>query len=224
MALITSNATLTPATDQLTGQSNSAMRVGIDVMGLSLPHFEDSAQSFLATMSESITGREEEWIRSALPGPGHPQSEGQREALERIYDLWTHKEALTKNLGLGLGFDFKRIQMGFWLCRGSGDGGANREQRRSGNGTILEMDGQLADQYSFVEISLPAGRGNASAEQRRVGAQCVVCRGPQRRVVTGSAGGCEQIAPRMRSTEAVESGLLRMMTMEELVEKAKAMR
>lgn len=221
MALITFNATLTPATDQLTGQSNSAMRVGIDVMGLSLPHFEESAQSFLCTMSESITGPEEEWIRSALPGPGRPPSEGQREALERIYDLWTHKEALTKNLGLGLGFDFKRIQMGFWLCQG---GTGNRDQRRSESSTILEMDGRLADQYSFVEISLPAGRGNASAEQRRVGAQCVVCRGPQRRVVTGSAGACEQIAPRTRSTEAAESGLLRMMTMEELVEKAKAMR
>ena len=33
------------------------------------------------------------------------------DALQRLYLVWTLKEAYTKALGLGLGFDFKRIEV-----------------------------------------------------------------------------------------------------------------
>ena len=45
-------------------------------------------------------------LEHALLRPGVPETE----RLQRFYWMWTLKEAYTKALGLGLGFDFKRIE------------------------------------------------------------------------------------------------------------------
>ena len=46
------------------------------------------------------------------------------DALQRLYLVWTLKEAYTKALGLGLGFDFKRIEVDVRANRISVDGTA----------------------------------------------------------------------------------------------------
>lgn len=181
-------------------------RVGIDVMSLHLPHFESSPSSFLDTMQDSVTPAEEGWVRSALHAG---QSE---EGLERLWDLWTHKEALTKNLGLGLGFDFKRVELALWECKPQ-----DRRERRGKCEEVLRMDGRKADQYVFTEVSLPAGKGNGSSEQRRRGSKLVVCEGP----FAAPQGERDQIAPSIAHKQAEEEGWLKIWTMQELVDEAK---
>lgn len=180
-----------------------------------LPHFESSPSTFLDTMQDSVTPSEAEWVRAAL-NAGESD-----EGLERLYDLWTYKEALTKNLGLGLGFDFKRVELAFCECEPEVRG---REGRRSGveGKGVLSMDGKRAPQYVFTEVGLPAGIGNGSAEARRKGSKMVVCEGPYE-VGDAGDGARAQICPSIPHTKAVERGLLRMWTMQELVDEAKTL-
>ncbi|PCH41391.1 4'-phosphopantetheinyl transferase [Wolfiporia cocos MD-104 SS10] len=79
-----------------------AYRVGIDVMKLQLPRRETFA-AFVELFSDQLTALEKHIL---LPSPPLAQ----QEALRRFYLIWTLKEAYTKALGLGLGFDFKRIE------------------------------------------------------------------------------------------------------------------
>ena len=64
--------------------------------------------------------------------------------LSRLYDVWTYKEALTKNMGLGLGFDFSRIQVGFWHTEPQ-----------------LLVDGRAESRYRFREVALQTHGRNA---------------------------------------------------------------
>ncbi|KAH9844017.1 uncharacterized protein C8Q71DRAFT_793629 [Rhodofomes roseus] len=82
-----------------------AYRLGIDVMKVHRPEHEAFA-NFLEAFSDQLTPLEH---RSLLPSPSEP-SLPESEALYRFYLIWTLKEAYTKALGLGLGFDFKRIE------------------------------------------------------------------------------------------------------------------
>lgn len=209
---------------------NETVRVGIDVMGLSLPHFEQSPATFLETMSDSMTAEERLWVASALPAAGSTKQPAEAdEALQRLYDLWTYKEALTKNLGMGLGFDFKRVQVGLWKCQDAN----NRRKRRTvlptrshdDEHTVLSMDGSASRSYTFTEVTLPAGKGNVSAGQRKAGSKVVVCLGPHEdgiRIETGSKPTVRlpQIRPSITQDEAVRSDLLRIWTMQELVDAA----
>ncbi|KAF7433277.1 copper chaperone of lysine biosynthesis protein [Pleurotus ostreatus] len=77
-----------------------AYGIGVDVMKLSIPR-RNSFKSFVEGVSDALTAKE----YGSLIG-GIPQDEG----LRRFFWIWTMKEAYTKALGSGLGFDFKRVE------------------------------------------------------------------------------------------------------------------
>ncbi|KAF8845707.1 hypothetical protein BDN67DRAFT_919153 [Paxillus ammoniavirescens] len=81
-----------------------AYNLGVDVMQLKVPPritFPDFVDSVSSQESNQLTARERNIVLADIP-------EG--EALRRFYWVWTLKEAYTKALGIGLGFDFRRIQ------------------------------------------------------------------------------------------------------------------
>ncbi|KAI0637858.1 hypothetical protein C8Q77DRAFT_1088160 [Trametes polyzona] len=82
-----------------------AYRVGIDVMLLQLPK-RDTFPGFVEIFKDQLTDLER---RILLPTSSAPPL-SQHEELRRFYLIWTLKEAYTKALGLGMGFDFSRIE------------------------------------------------------------------------------------------------------------------
>lgn len=92
-----------------------AYNIGVDVMQLKVPprstfpQLVDAVSSqvrrscllvSLAHMSQ-LTPLEQTLLRADIP---------ESEAIRRFYWVWTLKEAYTKALGIGLGFDFRRIE------------------------------------------------------------------------------------------------------------------
>uniref|UniRef100_A0ABQ0LS09 holo-[acyl-carrier-protein] synthase n=1 Tax=Mycena chlorophos TaxID=658473 RepID=A0ABQ0LS09_MYCCL len=77
-----------------------AFTLGIDVMKVRVPGRESLA-SFVDSMADQLTTLERRLIASAAD---------QDQALERFFWMWTAKEAYTKALGFGLGFDFQRVE------------------------------------------------------------------------------------------------------------------
>ncbi|CAE6522174.1 unnamed protein product [Rhizoctonia solani] len=75
--------------------------VGIDVMRVALPR-RTSMNEFVEFVSEQLTARE----KAALD----PEAGSEATRLLRLYRMWTVKEAYTKALGEGLGYDFARIE------------------------------------------------------------------------------------------------------------------
>ncbi|KAK0549228.1 hypothetical protein OC846_003384 [Tilletia horrida] len=119
------------------------LRVGIDVMAVALPQFDPSVAGFVNMMELAMTPSEKHWVYAANPSarsaednddnydffalkkagstrnPPQQPEELKPEDLEmlmRLYDLWTYKEAFTKNVGRGLGFDFSTIEVALWRC------------------------------------------------------------------------------------------------------------
>ncbi|KAF7985217.1 hypothetical protein HWV62_7850 [Athelia sp. TMB] len=76
-----------------------AYRLGVDVMKVELPKRE-SFPAFVRIFSDQLTPLETQMVLSV------PQADGVR----LFFGIWTMKEAYTKALGLGLGFDFSRIE------------------------------------------------------------------------------------------------------------------
>jgi len=77
-----------------------AFTIGVDVMKVRIPGRETFA-SFVETVGDQLTAHERYLISSA---------ETQDQGLECFFWMWTAKEAYTKALGLGLGFDFRRVE------------------------------------------------------------------------------------------------------------------
>jgi len=76
-----------------------AYRLGVDIMKVELPKRE-SFPTFVRIFSDQLTPLETRMVLSL------PQADGVR----LFFWIWTMKEAYTKALGLGLGFDFSRIE------------------------------------------------------------------------------------------------------------------
>ncbi|KAF7331800.1 Ebony activating protein [Mycena kentingensis (nom. inval.)] len=77
-----------------------AFTLGIDVMKVRIPGRESFA-AFVETVGDQLTAHEHHLIASA---------DSQSRGLELFFWMWTAKEAYTKALGLGLGFDFRRVE------------------------------------------------------------------------------------------------------------------
>ncbi|KAF8592542.1 hypothetical protein K439DRAFT_1656010 [Ramaria rubella] len=82
------------------GEKQDINKIGIDVMKRALPRGE-TVNSFLKAIEETLTPAE-----LAIFTPGLDDTC----AVRYIFLLWTLKEAYTKALGLGLGFEFKRVE------------------------------------------------------------------------------------------------------------------
>ncbi|KAF8901709.1 hypothetical protein CPB84DRAFT_1815148 [Gymnopilus junonius] len=81
-------------------QNPPAYSLGIDIMKIKIPGRE-TLSSFIDVVGDQLTE-----LEHGLLKPGIRDTE----RLQRFYWMWTLKEAYTKALGLGLGFDFKRVE------------------------------------------------------------------------------------------------------------------
>lgn len=156
-------------------------------MSLTLPHYESSVDSFIETMADTMTSAEEKWVR-----------QDPHQSLYRLYQLWTHKEALTKNMGIGLGFDFKRIELSFW----ESDGG-------QADTVVLVLDGQVDTRYRFTSVDL-------QSPTRATPSLLVVCEGPFTSQQTQ-----RQLSPTVTQQDAVDQHWLAIWGVSDLVQTAK---
>jgi len=111
-----------------------AHKIGVDVMKLALPD-RSTFKGFVDTVGDALTVSEK---ASLIPDP--PVSEGQ--SLHHFFLIWTLKEAYTKALGIGLGFDFKRIEY-------------------DSAGNHIKVDGEVLKGWEFQVFELPSDRAES---------------------------------------------------------------
>lgn len=172
-------------------------------MEIALPHYEPSVLDFVKTMEMTMTNAETSWVRNVALSESSP-SDTDRERLRRLFALWTHKEAYTKALGLGMGFDFRNVELRFWDV----------------DRNLLHVNGQLKDDaYSFMSLDLPCGGRHNLGEDTS---------GPLKGAGTGQGSQlvvayptAQQRPVPMTYKEAKESSLLHIWNMHDLVEASK---
>ncbi|KAL5508322.1 hypothetical protein ACEPAH_5941 [Sanghuangporus vaninii] len=106
--------------------------IGVDVMKVALPRYEKNPRSFIHSISDTLTSLEQHSLLE------HSEA---NDALRRLYLVWTLKEAYTKALGLGLGFNFKRIEVDISASR-------------------IYIDGSLPLGWEFRAFSLESQSGD----------------------------------------------------------------
>ncbi|PWZ03642.1 IDO-domain-containing protein [Testicularia cyperi] len=187
----------------LASASASSSRVGIDVMSLQLPHYETTVRSFAETMDIALTPDELRWVLAPLNDNSSTISykERERDSLHRLYRFWTYKEAFTKNIGKGLGFDFTTVRMDF--------------ERPADARDSLRIRGVPEPAYNFVDILMPPSGGGSGANSTAYPSQLVVCHGPHD---AETIHGQPQIEAQMSADAAKQQGLLTVWTMEELLD------
>ncbi|CAE6532063.1 unnamed protein product [Rhizoctonia solani] len=92
---------VTHDSDMVAIACGSGEPVGIDVMRVALPR-RTSMNEFVEFVSEQLTTTEKESL--------DPKAGDEATRLLRLYRMWTVKEAYTKALGEGLGYEFARIE------------------------------------------------------------------------------------------------------------------
>jgi len=167
-----------------------SVRVGVDVMEISLPRYEESSASFCRTMELAMTRAERDWMLSA---------NDDAVTLSRLYDVWTYKEAFTKAIGKGLGFDFTSVEVAFW----------EEEQ----GGPRLRIQNIPETRYAFTRISIPSGAMRQS--QSAPGSRIVVAAGPN------AAAGDHSVP--LEAEEAKAKGILHMWSFDEVLRTSKAL-
>jgi len=88
-------------------EAKDRMEIGVDVMHVGLPQGRNAmtASSFIEMLEDQLSPVELSTLRNKSSTPAT--------VLSQIFWLWTIKEAYTKALGQGLGFDFSRISFHF---------------------------------------------------------------------------------------------------------------
>jgi len=117
-----------------------AHKIGIDVMRLNVPRGQKIPE-FISIFEDQLTPLEKSVLAPSMPLPDD-------EALRRFFLIWTLKEAYTKALGFGLGFDFKRIE--YDVPR-----------------NLVCIDGVAPAEWEFTRFDICTGVGDS--EQKYVG-------------------------------------------------------
>jgi phosphopantetheinyl transferase len=186
--------------DTSTAQSPSvaAIRVGVDVMSLALPKHETSVRSFAETLDTALTRDETSWVLAPLSATASSSSPAQQPhettALNRLYQIWTYKEAFTKNIGKGLGFGFTSVEFDFGAA-------------------TMRIRGETETRYVFTDVLLPRNTRRTTTPP----SQLVVCEGP---LGASEARSRAPFAAQISATDAQKRGLLTIWTMQELVSSA----
>jgi len=77
-----------------------AFSVGVDVMRVKIPGRE-TFHDFIQTVGDQLTSLEYRILST---------TDSLDEGLSHFFWIWTMKEAYTKALGIGMGFDFRRVE------------------------------------------------------------------------------------------------------------------
>lgn len=208
--------------------------IGIDVMEVHLPIFENDAESFVETMEITLTQSEQSWILDTQAEDSIALVDYQgfkeygdiheMERLRRLYTLWTYKEAFTKAHGVGLSFDFSRLEIAMWNRRIPQSSILSIQPRKS-IGNHDANPGNISDTQNchFDEIHLSPGEFYRSG---RLGKETVKGGGTGSGSILVICSRKDELqrsqVPRsgITASQAEEEGLVKILTLEELVKKS----